>query len=1201
MTAVRLALIFAAVTVAAAVSGQEAVPPVVPVSPPPGTASPGAAPSTGAPSPAAPSAPTPAATPAPAKVAPTAQDLLAGTLAKDINSASYYELVIWAEQLGLDDTGSRKDLQARLAKHFSVTLPEAPAPGRRSVTVKSARQSEYFTQSDTNEKYVLLRGDVVVEVRDQSNGTLQVIKAARLTFNQTRRTMSAVGDVTYTLTRNGQTDTFTGQSLDFDLDSSEAVFYDGSTRRIVKRDGTDIPYTFAGETITRMSNDTVILKKSAFTSSETPADPLYQIRAGTVWLLAPGEWAVQDAVLLIGRVPILYLPGFFWPGDDFFFNPNVGYKSREGSFLQTTTYLIGRKPKQDSPFSFLQLSGSGETGYALEPHGLFLRKMPGTLPPKDDGHTLKLMADAYSRLGLMAGLAGDFSPVGTFRTSLALSRSIFLDSVSQLYTPYLPAASGPYNVGDEFWNSASVFGLSVPFRYGMEGSLKTSGTYYSLTAGFQYFSDPSFTTDFYTRSESGVLSALFTQPNAVPTTTAQQVNLSWDVSGKLDFTKLVNLPFVQNLSMPNLNLKMTWQSNTPSGLSDPAASDPGRTFYYPSSITAPNVSFAMSGDIVSLGGTAPSPAPAAAAPAAPTGATPAAPAGATPAAPAGATPATPAGGAASTPTGTPGTPPTPAASAPAAGSSSAPTMPAAGTAAQAPLGRDVRPPLPVDVPLPQPKETTTVGAGGTLPRVPFRAPEPQTDEQVKQAAGATTFKLSYQIQPRATLEHTFDTAGWTTRQSVNYALLYRTFETGGTTSLTAAASFWDNLADTSLSLNADGLWRSRFDPSAGERASTDWPNLLLSDQQQDRLALRTAFQSTLRPFPAIEELSTSTLQYKLNLRMYQIGLTGTDPYNPVMTTLGPAWAPDAISEHSLASTLALTTPVTSDSFAVNLQLPPLVPTMTARLDASGGPLKGRVQGGFSSPPTGIQYQPVVVNASVDTGPSGGSFTASEELQFDLAGSLLSRSTSQVGLAGLAASFVALNPGNPNHLAPSTVKVGYEGASDPLWYWRDRIKVVPGLKTHWYLNLQNYVDNLFDFSPALTLTVFKSLDLTFSSTSNNTRTYLYIPGWSGLPWVNPLTDLLQSFNFFSRADRTRSGFKIQTISLKAVQHFPDWDVSVQYQGSPQLITHTNPSGTQYVQNEWSPTFSIQVQWKAVSEVKSNIHQEATGTTTVPSLR
>ena len=1139
-----------------------------------------------------------------AKAPPTAEELLAGTLARDIGSASYYELVTWCDQLGLDDTGSRKDLQARLAGHFSVTLPESVVPGRRSVTVRSARQSEYFTQSESGEKYVLLRGDVVVEVKDQ-DGTLQVIKAGSLTFNQTRRTMSAVGDVTYTLTRGEQTDTFTGQSLDFNLDSSEAVFYDGSTRRVVKRaEGGDISYTFSGETITRVSNDTVILQKGSFTSSD-PADPLYQVRAGTVWLLAPGEWAVQDAVLLIGRVPILYLPGFFWPGDDFFFNPNIGYKTREGSFLQTTTYLIGRKAKEDSPFSFLQLSGSGDTGYALEPHGMFLRKMPGVAPPKDDGHSLKLMLDGYTRLGAMAGLAGDFSPVGTFRTSIGVTRSVFLDPTNQLYTPYLPSPAAGYNVGDEFWNSSSVFGLSVPFRFGMEGTLKKSDTVYSLDAGFQYFSDPFYTTDFYTRTESGMFSALFAQSGATTAatttaaTTPQQVNLSWDLSSKLDFTKLVNAPFIQNLSMSNLNLKVTWQSTTPTGLSDPLASDPGRSFYYPSSITAPNVSFAMSGDIVNLGGTATTPAPAAQ----PAAATPPAAAPPAPGTPAAAPPApgTPAPG---TPAAVPPSPGTPAPGA-------APAPGGAATPAAAPIpdpGKGLRTPIPAGVPSAAPKEAA--------PRIPFRSPDPIVDEQVQGAGQPATFKLSYQIQPRANLEHTFDTAGWIKREDVNYAILYRTFETGGTSSVTAASSFLNNLADTSITLSADGLWRSRFDPSAAEQQLQAWKDLLTLDQQQDHLTFRSAFQGSVRPFPAVPELSTSSMQYRINLRMYQLGLTGTDPYNPVVTTLGPAWSPDAISEHTISSNLAFVTPATNDALAVTYQLPPLVPTLTARLDASGGPVKGRVQGGYSSPPSGFQSQPLVISASVDTSASpsplaastssGPAFTASEELQFDLPGSALSRSalsrsTSQIGYAGAAAAFVAQNTGNPSYLVPSTVKIGYDSAWDPIYRWKDRIQVVPGLKTHWYLNIQNYIDNLFDFSPSLTLTVYKTLDITFSSVSNNTRTYLYIPGWSGLPWVNPLTDLAQSFNFFNNDDRRRSGFKIQTFSLKAVQHFPDWDVSVEYQGSPQLITHTRPTGVQFVQNEWSPTFSILVQWKAVSEVKSTIHQEYTGTTTVPSLR
>ena len=424
VAAAMLALMLLAGTAAA--SAQGAGPPPG-VTPSPGATAPGPTPAPSAvPPPGVP--PNPSAPESAPPPPPTAAELLSSSLPKDISSASYYELVSWCEELGLDDSGSRKDLQARLASHFSVKLPEAPTPGKRAVTVRSARQSEYFTQSESQEKYVLLRGDVVVEVRDATDGTLQVIKAASLTFNQTRRTISAVGDVTYTLTRGGQTDTFTGQSLDFNLDSSEAIFYDGSTRRVIKRTGRDVPFTFAGETITRVSNDTIILQKGAFTSSETPADPLYQIRAGTVWLLAPGEWAVQDAVLFVGRVPVLYLPAFFWPGDDFFFNPNIGYKQREGSFLQTTTYLLGRKPKEDTPFSFLQLTGSGDAGYALEPHGLFLRKMPGTIAPKSDGHTLKLMADIYSRLGIMAGLAGDFSPLGTFRASIARSRTIFYDS-----------------------------------------------------------------------------------------------------------------------------------------------------------------------------------------------------------------------------------------------------------------------------------------------------------------------------------------------------------------------------------------------------------------------------------------------------------------------------------------------------------------------------------------------------------------------------------------------------------------------------------------------------------------------------------------------------------------------------------------------------------------------------------------------------
>jgi lipopolysaccharide assembly outer membrane protein LptD (OstA) len=1075
--------------------------------------------------------------PQPAQGSP--DEAAASTLSQDISTAGYYELVAWCQQLGLDDAGSRHDLQQRLANHFAVSLPAVTAAPKRTITVRGARESEYYTQSDVNEKYVLLRGDVNIEVRDEKDGTLQAIKADTVTYNQTRGKVSAQGGVSYSLTRGGQTDTFTGQSLDFDLESSEAVFYDGSTRRAIKRAGTDVPYSFKGQTITRFSNDTVILQNGSFTSSSTPDDPLYQVRASTVWLLAPSEWAIQNVLLMVGRVPIFYLPAFFWPGDDFFFNPNFGFRSREGSFLQTTTYLFGRKPKQDSPLSFLQIADSGDTGYSLEPHGMFLRKVPGSAAGPADTRSLKLLVDAYTRLGVFTGLAGDFSPLATFRTGIGVSRTIFPTTAFgypyDLYQTYTPFWVEPDGTLPSYWNSSSLFGLVVPFRLGLEGSLLMSGDIYSLKAGFQYFSDPSFTSDFYNRSEANMLSTLLSQQTTTLSTPAKQANLSWDLAGTLDFTKLVGLPFVQTLSIPNINLKVTWLSKDGPFLNpfstqptDPQDYDPGRTFYYPSSITAPNLSLSAAGDVLSLS--------------------------------------------------------TSTTAAPAASGGKTDANPSAAPAADP--GKGLRVPSAPGAERPQ--------ASPQAARIPFREPAQQADVQQAQNAGASSLKVSYQVQPRATFEHTFDTTNWVKKEDVDYSIRYRTFEVGGSGSVTAAASFLDRLADMSLGLSTDGLWRTRFDPSALELASADWQSQLLRDMQQDRIALRSSLQGTLRPFPAIPALSSSNIQYRLGVRLYQVSLAGIDPLNPVFVSAGPDWTTSTITENSLQSTFILGTSWTSDTLALTVLLPPQIPSLTGRLDVGVAPFKGTIQGGFSQPST-FFFQPLIVSGTLDFG-SG--FGASEEVQLDIANALIAKSTSQLNLGNLSASIVAQESGALSLLLPSTLKIGYESGGTPLWFWKDRVKLDLSIKSHWNMNLQNYLDNLFDFNLGINLTIFKFLDLSVSSVSTNSKTYRYFPALAaaeGETWVNPLSDLLESFNFFdTRAsafnDRVRSAFKIRTLSVKAVQHFPDWDLSFQYQGSPQLRRDPADNVLKFM---WTPSFSIQVQWIAVSEAKSAVHGDYTG--------
>jgi hypothetical protein len=451
------------------------------------------------------------------------------------------------------------------------------------------------------------------------------------------------------------------------------------------------------------------------------------------------------------------------------------------------------------------------------------------------------------------------------------------------------------------------------------------------------------------------------------------------------------------------------------------------------------------------------------------------------------------------------------------------------------------------------------------------------------------------VQPRATLEHTFDARQdvWRTKEDVDYSFLYHTFETGGTSTVTAAASLWDKLLDLSASLGADGLWRSRFDPKPSYANEDEWKSLLKSDLEQDRFTLRSSFLSTLRPLPAIAELSASNLQYRLGLRLYQYSYIETaNPHH-----FGPTeftWTPANVSEHSVQSSLVFNTPVTTDSLALTAQLAPLTPTYTGLLNLAAGPAKGKVQGGFEEPAGVRQYQPVVVSGTLDFGKPA---SATEEVQF-VNSSTMSRSTSQLALFGY--SYALMAERIDKKLVPSTVRLGYEGGGDPVWYWKDRIKTDLSVKTHWYMNLQNYTDNLLDFTLTWDVSIYKFLDLSFSSMSNNSRTYLYFPSIarslkpSQTP-VNLITDLIDSFNFFDQTARTNSSFKIRTITAKAVQHFGDWDLIFQYQGSPQLITTTDKkTKAQTTQYTWSPIFAIQIQWNAVPEIKSNIHGDSTGT-------
>jgi hypothetical protein len=68
------------------------------------------------------------------------------------------------------------------------------------------------------------------------------------------------------------------------------------------------------------------------------------------------------------------------------------------------------------------------------------------------------------------------------------------------------------------------------------------------------------------------------------------------------------------------------------------------------------------------------------------------------------------------------------------------------------------------------------------------------------------------------------------------------------------------------------------------------------------------------------------------------------------------------------------------------------------------------------------------------------------------------------------------------------------------------------------------------------------------------------------------------------------FKMTNLSLSLVHYLDDWQVSLNYSGSPQL----NTAGTQWT---WVGTMNLVVQWIPVPELKTQVQVDKDGNLSV----
>ena len=520
----------------------------------------------------------------------------------EINTSTLPELAAWCRSLGLSEGGTVEVLRSRLSEYFNIISQSSgdTEDKRKIITIESAKSTEYFTLEAVDEDYARLSGDVKLTLRDGE--ATHEIHAWDILFNRSRNIITASGGVEYTKRDGDKIERFRGDSITVNIDDWSSIFLGGISERSLAGDGTT--YLFSGTVITKDNEDVTVLSRASISSGKGE-ESLWTLAASRVWLLPGSDFAIFNAVLKVGEIPVMYIPFFYYPADEVIFHPVIGYRSREGNFIQTTTYILGRpKASEQSESSLTRILGSSNDMEKVR-EGIFLRST-GKKIQSESPVSLKVLLDYYTNLGgylgsdLVTPRVGILNPVN-LSVGFGFTRTI--SDVNGWYTPFAPDYDGSSD-----WNSSTLFSKEVPFRYNFKIDSSISGQYGSFSWNIPYYSDPWMDRDFMTRAESMDWVNMIQKGAATEeeiTVDSQMGAYAWRFSGRVNPKFPSMTPYINSISLNDITSTISFkgidkrQSYT---ATDIRRYSPSSFFFSPDTATLYSTGFSVSGTPLKFGG-----------------------------------------------------------------------------------------------------------------------------------------------------------------------------------------------------------------------------------------------------------------------------------------------------------------------------------------------------------------------------------------------------------------------------------------------------------------------------------------------------------------------------------------------------------------------------------------------------------------------
>jgi lipopolysaccharide assembly outer membrane protein LptD (OstA) len=1064
----------------------------------------------------------------------------------DIKTSTLSELAAWCRSLGLSEGGTSADLARRLRDYFKIA-EQAPkgADNRKIITIESARTSEYFKVEAVDEEYARLSGEVKISLKD--GDAVHEIRAWNILFNRSRNTLTASGGVEYIKKEGDKIETFRGDSITVNIDDWSSIFLGGVSERSLQSDNTT--YKFAGTVISRDDEDVTILSRASI-SSANKEESLWSLNATRVWLLPGSDFAIFNAVLKVGEIPVMYIPFFYYPADEVIFHPVIGYRTREGNFVQTTTYISGRPRASTTSQSSLTKILGNSSDMEKKREGLFLRST-GKKAVDTSAVSLKAMVDHYANLGSYIGADLGLPSKGmlgalNLSVGVGLTRTVMQDQGN--YTPFYPN----YN-GDIDWNSSNLFSQDVPFRYRLKTDSSIRGKYGSFSWNLPFYSDPLMDSDFLNRAEDMDWVNMIQKGAALDEEETAQSHLGsyfWKFDGNVSPNFPNMSPYINSISIQTISSTVSFirVDARPANSSDIKYYSPSSYFYAPDTAILYSVSGSISGTPLGLGGTAVSQTPAV----------------------------------------------------------------AAKTEPPDPLKNIGVPRSPFEEKEQVDTQKTTQADKLVPPELNQRFDLPRignvrfsVDYRIDPSS-ASTLKFDYKKWKQ------YDEINWGDVSSIlnvvkgdaSTTLNFNHSENffSNSFSYTGSAewrqySYLNEEADDYLTASGSGI--TDPDKVAGAKEQ---------EYRQSFFSTSYNLSSTLRPLFMNPIFKSSSLQYSLRGLAVKSNFLEMKEDAPEYELIYGEWDKEKIEAHQFTTNISAQIMDKMQSISLTAEMPPRDAMLSWRASfrvwITETDANMRIL--FPGEPDRRKLEPFEATERFNFGTFG---SLSQRLVLDTEEREITSLTTSLNLSkwGFTASYVAsrmqgynyvpsgssgswqLKEGDPT-LQSSSLSLNYSKSTGKKEFWDKRLNFSVINTSSLTFDLQRYTSSRFSFNLGFTLGINKFIDLTMSANSENAAIYRYIKDIAPFnsapievpdgPQNNLFLDLVNSFRFDDEKLRESSGFKMKSFRISATHYLGDWNAVLNWSMSP----YRPPGERRY---EISNEVSFMVQWIPITELKSDV--------------